>query len=480
MTGYTLPVSGPSEMVEIWPSSTLVQSSCGSSGFCIPSPCSDEDTTTMTCLSAHCHNGWGCGPARDSGSCICLHNATDQACDVCTSVTENHNGCSDPQQGNIPLWIIAVILPVSFILIFIGLLIALRRQSVKGHGKKDKSNSSPQRKMQGADNIVFCFDDSSTLSKAVSVAGGKSPDIIWADKRRSSVELYCDAGLSSVQFVESTSELEYYERDSIHSASQSDMASLKFSWHEHLYSTNCDRANPKVCGDCQMLLTDLKKDSLSQDGRNGSPLNPNTFASPKKQLLTQFDPGLTQNTQSQNMQPSCVRSFPKPGLLEQPAQHLSVEEVRRLNSPPKQIEPYKYQPCQAAIRPGPVKLTTVIDSSSDSETYSTFTGSEFEYGGQFPLIRAKECTHDQGLISTHGFREQDILHVPCAFKDNSHPTEAKCKTGGTPSNAIEQWENILNMHLHFNTYAEVFEDIACLPNELKHDRDMQSGLEEII
>ncbi|GLD53473.1 protocadherin Fat 4-like isoform X1, partial [Lates japonicus] len=58
VTGYTLPVSGHSVTVDIWPSWTLIQSSCISPGVCLPSPCSEIDTARRGCLSGQCQNRW--------------------------------------------------------------------------------------------------------------------------------------------------------------------------------------------------------------------------------------------------------------------------------------------------------------------------------------------------------------------------------------------------------------------------------------
>lgn len=129
ISGYTPPVSGNSMTVDVWPSSTLVQSSCSSPRVCFPLACSME----CRCSSAGCQNRWRGGPAVQNSSCICLHNISIHACDVCLSAVNSRDRCSEAQ-GSVPLWLVAVILPLLTFLLIIGMFVALcrvRRQNVK-------------------------------------------------------------------------------------------------------------------------------------------------------------------------------------------------------------------------------------------------------------------------------------------------------------------------------------------------------------
>ncbi|TKS80775.1 Protocadherin Fat 4 [Collichthys lucidus] len=231
VTGYTLPVTGHSEMVDVWPSSTLVQSSCSSVDVCFPSPCSEEARKGP--------NRWRCGPTMQNRSCICLHNVSDHACDICISAKESHDQCSEErEQGSLPLWLIAVVLPVISILVFIGMCVVLYSEKQTQH------------------------------------------DPMSADQQRLSVEFYCDASLSN---VEPNSELDYYEIGSISSAFHSDATSLQLSWTKHLYSSKCVKAEPKRWADLRMLMAGFKKDSSSEE-KAKSPMKPLD-----KQLLTETD-----------------------------------------------------------------------------------------------------------------------------------------------------------------------------------------------
>lgn len=425
VTGYTLPISGHSVMVDVWPSSTLVHSSCSSPGVCFPSPCSEE----YSCLSAHCQNRWRCGPAVRNSSCICLRNVSDHACDICISATESHDRCSEAQ-GSVPLWLIAVILPLISILVIMGMFVALYR--VRRQNAKCQSDGSPQKTEQGTDNMAFCFDDNRKRTGAASAE--KENDPMSADQQRSSVEYYEIGSISNASFI------------------HSDTASLQLSWHKHLSSTKHMKAEPKRWGDLRMLFAGLRKECLSEE-RAKSPTKP--------QNVAKIDAEQSQYTLS------CYKKkFLQPEFLE-PVQCLTFEEISKLNTPLEQTMSH-----QASE---PAKSTTTINISSDSETDTTLTGAESECG-LFMNISTRKCRHEHAP----SFGQQGILPVSTFLQHTSQSAAGQHEAENAPSSMFEQWENVLNMHLPFSSYVAVFEDIACLPTEPSHSYDMQSDIEETI
>ncbi|XP_059186388.1 protocadherin Fat 4-like [Centropristis striata] len=455
VSGYTLPVSGHSVMVNVWPSSTLVQSNCSSQSVCLPSPCSEEDTARGRCLSAHCQNRWSvCGLAVQNKSCICLHNVSNHNCDICISTTESRNGCTEAQ-GSVPLWLIAVILPLITILVFLGMCVAL--YAVRRQSAKCQSQSSPQKTEQGADNVAFRFDDNRTLTDAVSAEKEEQHDPMRADPQRSNVEFYGDASLSSIQPLPN-SELEYYEIGSISSALHSDTASLKLSWHKHLYSTKCVKADPKRWGDLRMLLAGFKKERSSEERAKG-PTKPQD-----EQLLTNSD-----TEPSQNAPPYNKKRFLQAEFVE-PVQCLTFEEIGKLKTPQEKATSSHRAPLRSKL------ATTIISASSDSETDSSFTCSGSECRHSF----IRKYIHDQSSLSACSFRQQGTLPVSSFLKHTSYSAAGQQNIESAPSSMFDRWENILNMHLPFSSYAPVFEDIACLPTDPSQSHDMQSDIEEII
>ncbi|XP_061576557.1 protocadherin Fat 4 [Cololabis saira] len=440
ITGYALPISGPSVAVEVWPSSTLLRSSCRSPGVCFPSPCSEEDADRKTCFS-HCQNQQTCKNTIHNRSCVCLHNVSDHFCDICISTA--HDQCSGDQQGSKPLWLIPVVLPLIFILVIIGLCVGLYRL----RHTKCQSNTFLQKAERGTTNRAFCFDDNMVFKDDVSSEKGTPHYPKSTDQQKSSVEFYCAGSLSGVQSMP-PSELEYFEIGSISSEFHQDNSSLKLNCHNQLYSRNDVKANPKVWRDLRLLLPTFQKgpSAIKKDPQNINTLN--------KQFLCQ------QDTEKPQTLTCYTKRFPQPEILE-PTQCLSYEEIYKLNAP---VEPAVSH--QASLQSGPALSTTVMKASAGKDTDGTFTCSESEYG-HFSVITGKKYMHDQLLQSDSTLKREALNPISSIVMNTS-------------STMVEQWGDILNMQLPFSCYVPVFEDIACLPIESNHSCDMQSDIEEII
>ncbi len=77
-------------------------------------------------------------------------------------------------------------------------------------------------------------------------------------------------------------------------------------------------------------------------------------------------------------------------------------------------------------------------------------------------------------------RGQFILKAPLPFRDVVTSPSIQSLPNTSVSSGIQQLENLLNLGVNFNTYADVFEDIASLPTHQLNDCDIQSDQEEII
>ncbi|XP_062242346.1 uncharacterized protein LOC133952084 isoform X1 [Platichthys flesus] len=434
-------------MVDIWPSWTLMQSSCMSPGVCLPSPCSEEDTARKGCLYGQCENRWRCGPAGENSSCICFHNVSDHACDICAP--DSQDLCSGAG-GSRPLWLIAMILPIISILVVLGMIAALRR--VRGH--QGPSESLEQKTEPGRENAAFCFDDNRPLTNAASTGRARRNSPVRPDQQ--SVELYCDACPSSVQ-PEPNSEPEYYEIGCISSACHSDSASLRLSQHKHLHGTQRVSADPQRCGALKMLSDGFKREPSGEE-REKSPKKPQNVVTINKLLLTTTDA-----EQSEHSPPCYSKRFQQPELPE-PVQCLTFEEISKLNAPAEQTLSNQVFPSR----------TSMIDVSSDTDTDSTSTFSESEFG-HVPVSGNRKYRHEQSNLSTHGCRQ--LFPVRKLFKLSA---AGQLEDENTTTRMFEHWGKILNMHLPYSSYVPVFEDVARLPLEPSHSYDMQSDVEEII
>lgn len=78
------------------------------------------------------------------------------------------------------------------------------------------------------------------------------------------------------------------------------------------------------------------------------------------------------------------------------------------------------------------------------------------------------------LYVTDWSRGQLILAVPSPFRDVQIPSDRPA------SRNIQHSESLLNLGVHFNSYSDVFEDIASLPVMQTHNSDVHSDEEHII
>lgn len=434
MTTNTLLVSEHSRMVDVWPSPSLIQSSCSFPGFCLPTPCSEEGAV---CLSTNCQKRWRCGPAVRNRSCICLHNVSNHICDTCSSRAEEPDWCYEVQD-NLPIWLIAVLLPLISMLVIIGMFAALYRARQR--------NSKYKKTQQQADNIMLYFHNNRAFIDESDP--NTDPKSAYEQRPRES-QFYCETNLSGVRLVPN-SELEYYEIGSISSA-HSESPSLKLGWHAHNYSTHGGKDDTSQWGDFKMLLAGFREELSSEDKAK-----PQNVASLNRQTLSKTDAH-----QSQNATFYCMETFLQPELLEH-VQCLTFEEISKLNIPlESHLTPSGWEA-------GSTKSTTMIHVSFDSETNSTFTCSESEYK-DFSVISTKEYIHDQPSLSA-SFPQQDSLP--------GNAVAGQCKSESTSSSMFVEWEKVLSIHPPFSSYATVFEEIARLPVEPCYD--IQSDTEEII
>lgn len=252
MSSYTLPVNGHSAMVDVRLSSTLVQSSCIFPDVCLSSFCTDA----YGCLPpAPCQNQRMCEATVEDNSCLCFLNVSGHTCDLCISATDSRGRCSESRSGAL-LWLIALILPLTSILMITGILVAFHR--IKTQNAKSQSVGSPQKE-PGRDDVGICFVDEGKK--------GTQYDPIRVDQNSANVECYCDASPSNVEPL-TNSELDYYEIGSISSGSFSDVASVQLSWH----ATRLIRATgtpERNWGDLRVFLAGLKKECWSEGKAEG-------------------------------------------------------------------------------------------------------------------------------------------------------------------------------------------------------------------
>ncbi|XP_059931331.1 protocadherin Fat 4-like [Gadus macrocephalus] len=428
VAGYTLPGSGHSDMMEVIPSPSLLQTSCPSSSSCLASPCPADNYTWLgdEAISPQSpENGWwqACGaPGQESTwACICLHNSSSRSCDVCTSARDRGDGCSS-DRWSAPLWVIAVLLLLLAVAVVITLFYTLRHLRARQDVWWCQNKSSPQRTTtHGTENYVFASDDVISVRVGETMEERRPPDIILNENQGSGVGVYHESDAKVGQRLPQGSELDYYEIDSYSITFHSDTDSLKRRATKHCDGPCCTRADPRGRGRDIQPLSDSKKSPLSHGRTTKS-----------ERLSPSLHPELRPYVDTYHLLP-CHPQGPKRSVGPGPVQALSAEEVRQLNDAPQQI-----------VRPSTITPTAANDISADCGAGS---GSEFEHG-QHAVTEHTDVTDSRlapgSLISKH----------PC----NSSPTRAPA-----------EWESLLNTCVKFSAFAGVFEDIASLPSEIKCD-----------
>ncbi|KAJ8256466.1 hypothetical protein COCON_G00186180 [Conger conger] len=459
---WVLPFSGFSEVVEVRPSPTLTQGGCSSAGACVGHLCSEEDVAFLSCLSQLCPNGDTCAlPPWVNGTCACLRNVTDGL----------------PLAAGAPVWIVGVVVPTTFIVICLTLLVILRCKAGSRRKMQRGGRGSPARLRVkgGVDNGAFCGD-----------APAPDGQPIRAEKQRPQpaerpLQVCAETDPPSLQ----TDELEYYEIDSTCGASCSE-----------LRAPRGDLEGPRTTTETAV--------------QNGGQRDPQDQARGDQQqsrmqaVLATPHPLVSENEPSDQQQTAVCSRGRKPcasfrrdcGLptgphigpcpfprrvqvpdLTGPPLGLSAEEVRRLNEPLDQ-----QQGVRVATGRRHAHFAETSDSS-DSESHSSFTcsvcGCERE-GLSFAGEQA--CLHEHASPTLSGPRQGEPASgdTPSLLREDIPITEIQRGAESAFLGGPQHWERLLNLGLHFETYAQVFEDIARLPIELQHDLDWQSEAEEII
>ncbi|XP_061073753.1 protocadherin Fat 4 [Conger conger] len=475
---WVLPFSGFSEVVEVRPSPSLTQGGCSSAGACVGHLCSEEDVAFLSCLSQLCPNGDTCAlPPWVNGTCACLRNVTDGLCKLCPRGGGGRDVCPRPLAAGAPVWIVGVVVPTTFIVICLTLLVILRCKAGSRRKMQRGGRGSPARLRVkgGVDNGAFCGD-----------APAPDGQPIRAEKQRPQpaerpLQVCAETDPPSLQ----TDELEYYEIDSTCGASCSE-----------LRAPRGDLEGPRTTTETAV--------------QNGGQRDPQDQARGDQQqsrmqaVLATPHPLVSENEPSDQQQTAVCSRGRKPcasfrrdcGLptgphigpcpfprrvqvsdLTGPPLGLSAEEVRRLNEPLDQ-----QQGVHVATGRRHAHFAETSDSS-DSESHSSFTcsvcGCERE-GLSFAGEQACLREHASPTLSGPRQGEPASGDTPSLLREDIPIAEIQRGADSAFLGGPQHWERLLNLGLHFETYAQVFEDIARLPIELQHDLDWQSEAEEII
>ncbi|XP_072333062.1 protocadherin Fat 4-like isoform X2 [Scyliorhinus torazame] len=172
---------------------------------------------------------------------------------------------------------------------------------------------------------------------------------------------------------------------------------------------------------------------------------------------------------------------------------LSVEEVKKLNAPTVQKSvkntaqriSLSQVSHRASAQKSPPGVLPSTDTSSDSDSHSSFTCSEYNYEREL-LAYSHSSVHkynqedsgrniaeDERMLNEWEIRlqghEKGYTSNPCLMDteiitdEDSDNNMLPCD--GSPVNRTHNWDNILNWGPNFEKYVEIFKDLAELPSE---------------
>ncbi|KAG7321649.1 hypothetical protein KOW79_014507 [Hemibagrus wyckioides] len=437
LNGYILPFNGHNEIVEAKPSPSLFKKDCVSADHCILSPCFKESCLTQSCISSSdCISS-----SSENGWCFCLQNVSSSPCSPCSSHTEYKEDCFQTEKDP-PLWIIAIVFPITLILLILSLCFVLKRQGMVWHIKpRTQPCITEPTKQHGKDNVAFSPDDDGGVQHISNE--NKKPDLLVAGELRQRDESFSHSHLTGF----GGSELEYYEIDSTYTTCCSNIKPLQIntdsydrlgligsSGKDAPPQTQNSQVSPSMCEEPTTMESHTYPESSAL--RHGI-----LYAT---RMCGKVDDGY-KNHQAHHLS----KLTPE---LSDPPRFLSVDEVKLLSIPLGQAK--------------------VGESSSESDSHSSFTCSEYDCERELCFISAKDKIHKH--VKEDWSRGQLILAVPSPFRDVQTPPDRP------DSGNILQWESILDLGVHFNTYSDVFEDIASLPVIQMQDCDVHSDEEHII
>lgn len=354
LNGYILPFSGHNEIVEAKPSPSLFQNDCASADHCILSACFKESCLTQFCISSSdCISS-----SSENGWCVCLQNVSSSSCGPCSSPTAYTEDCLQTQKQP-PLWITAIVFPITLILLIIILCFALKKRGTLWYIKhRSQPCIAPTTKQHGTDNMAFSPDSVDGGVQNISNSNSKKPDLIVAGEQRQRVESFSHSHLTGFR----GSELDYYEIESTYTTRGSNIKPLQINIDSY------DRLG---------LIESLGKDGTQQ--------TPNAQVSPsvcEETMKMEFHTDPESSTLRHSI-PCTTRICGKvddgcknhKGLLSKltpelkdPPHVLSVDEVKILSIP-------------------------LGESSSESDSHSSFTCSEYDCERELCFISAQEKNH---------------------------------------------------------------------------------------
>lgn len=284
-------------------------------------------------------------------------------CLPCSSHTEYKEDCLQTVKHP-PLWIIAIVFPITLILLILSLFFVLKRRGTLWHIKhRTKPCITEPTKQHGTDNVAFSPDNDGGVQNNSNE--NKKPDLLVAGELRQRVESFSHSHLTGF----GGSELEYYEIDST-------------------YTTSCSNIKPLK------INTDIydRFGLLNSSGKDGPPQTQNCQVSPS---MCEEPPKMESQTypESSALRHGIAYTTRMCGKLDDGCNnhqdHLLSKFTPELSDPPRFLSVDEVK-----ILSIPLGQAKVGESSSESDSHSSFTCSEYDCEKELCFISAQDKSHE--------------------------------------------------------------------------------------
>ncbi|XP_043928776.1 protocadherin Fat 4-like [Protopterus annectens] len=484
-----LPFSGMNEMAVIHFHQHSVQVKCTEQESCSSMYCSGE-SVAIACLTHPCHNGGTCFFSEDGVNyCICKFFFTGPLCELCLTEANEVTACGE-MESSIPYWALAVSVPavLSFSALVIIAYMKYKRTSNEDEREKRRTLALCEK---GKDNKAFEFDDTCVTNIDVAQDPERQSGVIKGKNGQNAKWSECH-------------ESEHYNLDKTSSISLFGNIDITLC---HPVSNPENMCQTSSRTELQSLETNMSATNLT----NAELSMKKTLAGLPPFLREHMSVGYREHLQVTKLATTVTSSCPsqKRSLAVEEAQHsgkqysesqlmygsvpirhkygtpmaLSSEEVEKIYAPRLSManittaQNVAYQNAMMHRKSQMIFTSTekeVDTLSSDSDSYSSFTCSEygcdkeafFLYDHSNVTMCRKQIAVGDATTENHKTNKSDVCQtITWNLDEDTNQSASFCSHSAI--NISGNWKNLINIGPRLEDYVEVFKDLAEIPFKLK-------------
>eukprot|EP00062_Callorhinchus_milii_P015213 gi/632965393/ref/XP_007898868.1/ PREDICTED: protocadherin Fat 4-like [Callorhinchus milii] len=498
-----------------------------------------------SCLSDPCKNGGTCDSSKDGVYyCICKSNFTGTFCEFCTSTVDDLSACSE-EESQYPLSSTTVTIPIVLVLILL-VTVLLKSRCLTCKNKQLKRIASQQKGTENKafDDVDDIYDNDRKQPDILKAEKNdhfldetfiKDTDMVQDyegyEYQHHDLEFYDIDNASSIAAADADIIQHYrqYQVSNDHNTKLILARGTAGNFQPFLTTVNQGNIQSSV----QIASSQQSRRSKKQMPKStlekqqyphtmASQWFPSQFTTADSQHLTDFDGehshhihiDMYQSSQGgidnlafhgdaqtgHSINSATFVSSNKPASRVQQILKnnrfplgLSVEEVEKLNASKRQKPVTNVAQGISLVLPPqrtpalqvPPDFPLCTESSSDSESHSSFTCSEYEYERELSTYNhssvhkhVQQDSEGNGIKDKKGLNQREITLQEHKKEYTSHlcfidleiisdedtdkstpPYNHSSETG------TDRWDNLLNWGPNFETYIEIFKELSQFPND---------------